>query len=106
MCNPAVCGVTPPRTARRRGSKVPKDRGAALSLFGVVDRLVGEFEMCIRDRYGPVLDGRQRYDRRGGLAYIMKLQNNGTIVLVVSGTVSYTHLDVYKRQKLFSNSHF
>ncbi|WP_303323126.1 hypothetical protein [Cloacibacillus evryensis] len=35
--------------------------------------------------YGPVLDGRQRYDRRGGLAYIMKLQNNGTIVLVVSG---------------------
>lgn len=35
--------------------------------------------------YGPVLDGRQRYDRRGGLVYIMKLQNNGTIVLVVSG---------------------
>lgn len=35
--------------------------------------------------YGPVLDGKQRYARRGGLVYIMKLQNNGTIVLVVSG---------------------
>ncbi len=35
--------------------------------------------------YGPVLDGKQRHARRGGLVYIMKLQNNGTIVLVVSG---------------------
>lgn len=35
--------------------------------------------------YGPVLDGRQRNERRSGLTYIMKLQHDGTIVLVVAG---------------------
>lgn len=34
--------------------------------------------------FGPVLDGRQRVVRADGLAYIMKLQPNGTIILVVS----------------------
>lgn len=35
--------------------------------------------------YGPVLDGRQRNERHGGFTYIMKLQHDGTIVLVVAG---------------------
>lgn len=34
--------------------------------------------------FGPVLDGRQRYCRQGGLAYIMRLQKNGAIMLVIS----------------------
>ena len=53
--------------------------------------------MCIRDSFITVDEGQQRNEERRRMI-VGKLRKYGIIFLVLLMAVSYTHLDVYKRQ--------
>ena len=61
-------------------------------------------EMCIRDRYDYVVDAIDTVT--GKIALVVKAKEAGTPIICAmgAGTVSYTHLDVYKRQRVSSRS--
>ena len=52
--------------------------------------------MCIRDSYNPITGTGHTYTYQVTVQYEYKILN---VTLLNRGAVSYTHLDVYKRQR-------